>query len=265
MSKIIKSFNNHKDSIVKKDQEVVIGLQPISNYTINRPYENEDEESRFARLKRESDRLLEKARDEAAQIRAEAEAFRQSQNEKLEADKQVFHIQMEQEAEQARLKGYEVGYQTGVEQGLGNWQTKLDEVKLFIEKTKQDYYQILTDAEPQMISLAVKTAEKIIGDKLQETPETWASIIKQLVKEVRESHEIKLYVPTDWFETTLAYREELKNLLQANANLFIYPDETLIENGAVIEFPFGKIDASLDIQLKEIREKLLEQIEVSGN
>ncbi|MDR7072139.1 flagellar assembly protein FliH [Fictibacillus barbaricus] len=263
MSKIIKSFT-HIDSS-GGDQEVVIGLQPVSNYITLHSYENEDDESRIARLKNEAAELLEKAKTEAAQIREDAEVFRRSQREKLDAEKIELLHQMEQQAELARQNGYEDGYQHGINQGLEQWHAKLNEVRVFIDKTKEDYYQILNEAEPQMISLAVKTAEKIIGDKLHETPETWTSFIKQLVKEVRESQEIKLYVPTDWFEATLAYREELKNLLQANANLFIYPDESLRENGAVIEFPFGKIDASIDVQLKEIREKLLEQIEVSEN
>jgi flagellar assembly protein FliH len=262
LSKVIKSFSDPSGP-QKAEKDIVIGIQPIENFKLHNSFEEEDDESKILRLKNEATKLLEDAQNDAARIVAEAEIQKQAQNERLALEEQEWRIKIQHEAELAQKNGYESGYESGLAQGLDSWHTKLDEVKSFIDKTKQDYYEVLKEAEPQMVVLAVKAAEKIIGERLNETPETWVSMIKKLVKEVRESQEIKLYVPIDWFELTLSYREELKNLLQANANLFIYPDETLKENGAVIEFPFGKIDACLDVQLREIREKLLEQIEVT--
>jgi flagellar assembly protein FliH len=265
LSKVIKSFNNRIEKI-DEETDVVIGIQPVSFYTSSSStFAEEDDETKILRLKKEAEVLLEEARSEAAKIKAEAEMLYQEQQKRLAAEEQEWRLKMEHELEFAKQEGYEAGFQNGAHQGLESWQSQLNEVKHFIEKTKQDYYQVLSEAEPQMILLAVKAAEKIIGKKLEESPETWVSIVKQLVKEAREFEEVKLYVPVDWFDLTVGHREELKNMLQSTAALFIYPDETLKENEAVIEFPFGKIDASLDVQLKEIKEKLLEQIEVTDH
>ena len=266
MSKVIKSFNNRTAENIENETDVVIGIQPVSIFTApSSSLFEEDDETRIQRLKKEAADLLQEAESEAARINAEAEMLVQENRERLAVQEQEWHLKMEQEFEKTKQEGYETGFQNGLNQGLENWKNQLNEVKHFIEKTKQDYYQILSEAEPQMILLAIKAAEKIIGKKLEETPETWVSIVKQLVKEAREFEEVKLYVPVDWFDLTVQHREELKNVLQSTSSLFIYPDESLKENGAVIEFPFGKIDATLDVQLKEIRDKLLEQIEVTEN
>lgn len=266
MSKVIKSFNNRTAENIEIETDFVIGIQPVSIFTApSSGLVEEDDEAKFQRLRKEAADLLEKAESEADRIKAEAEMLLQEQQKRLAAEEQEWRSKMEQELEMAKQEGYETGFQNGVSRGLEDWKKQLEEVKQFIEKTKQDYYQVLSEAEPQIILLAMKAAEKIIGKKLQETPETWISIVKQLVKEAREFEEVKLYVPVDWFDLTVQHRDELKNVLQSTASLFIYPDESLKENGAVIEFPFGKIDAALDVQLKEIRDKLLEQIEVTEN
>ncbi|WP_144700781.1 flagellar assembly protein FliH [Fictibacillus phosphorivorans] len=262
MSKVIKSFHDHKEK--SETNEVVIGIQSLSLFNMrNQRLEDEDEESNIISIKNQAYNLLEEAKIEAASITNEIEEYRAAQIKRLADEEAAWKKKLEAAYEQAKNEGYDAGFQKGVEQGHESWASQLNEVKSSMDTLRQEYHNVLSEAEPQMIILAMAAAEKILGKKLQETPETWISIVKQLVKEAREFEEIKLYVPPQWFELTQNYREELKNMLQSTATLFIYPDENLIENGAIIEFPFGKIDATLDVQLKEIREKLLEQLEVS--
>lgn len=263
MSKVIKSFHDHKENSVVETDGVVIGIQSLSLYRpVNESLLAEDDESKIIRLKKEAQMILDEAKQEAARIKAESEKSREAQQHRLAEEETTWRLNIEQEFQKAKSEGYDAGYKKGLEQGHENWLSQINEVKHFIDQLKSDYHSVLSEAEPQMVILAIKAAEKILGMKLQEKPETWISIIKQLIKEAREYEEIKLYVPTHWFELTQKFREELKNMLQSTATFFIYPDETLSENGAIIEFPFGKIDATLDVQLREIREKLLEQIEV---
>lgn len=264
MSKVIKSFHNHKEKSAAETDGVVIGIQSISLFTqVDESLLAEDDETKIFRLKNEAQKILDEAKKEAARIIAESERSREEQQQRLAEEETSWRLNLEQELQKVKTEGYNAGFQSGLEQGHENWLSQLNEVKRFMDQLRNDYHSVLSEAEPQMVILAIRAAEKILGMKLQETPETWISIVKQLVKEAREFEDIKLYVPTHWFELTQKYREELKNMLQSTATLFIYPDETLTENGAIIEFPFGKIDATLDVQLKEIREKLLEQIEVT--
>lgn len=263
MSKVIKSFHDHKEK--SETSEVVIGIQALSIFSTknHRLLEDEDEESKVISIKNQAYNLLEEAKNEAASITKEIEEYRAAQIKRLADEEAAWKRKLEAAYDQAKNEGYDAGFQKGVEQGHESWSSQLNEVKSSMDTLREEYHNVLSEAEPQMIILAMAAAEKILGKKLQETPETWISIVKQLVKEAREFEEIKLYVPPHWFELTQNYREELKNMLQSTATLFIYPDENLTENGAIIEFPFGKIDATLDVQLKEIREKLLEQLEVS--
>jgi flagellar assembly protein FliH len=262
LSKVIKSFHDHKEK--SETSEVVIGIQSLSLFNMrNQRLEDEDEKSNIISIKNQAYNLLEEAKNEAASITNEIEQYRAAQIKRLADEESAWKKKLEAAYEQAKNEGYDAGFQKGVEQGHESWASQLNEVKSSMDTLRTEYHNVLSEAEPQMIILAMAAAEKILGKKLEETPETWISIVKQLVKEAREFEEIKLYVPPQWFELTQNYREELKNMLQSTATLFIYPDENLTENGAIIEFPFGKIDATLDVQLKEIREKLLEQLEVS--
>ncbi|MBN3555220.1 flagellar assembly protein FliH [Fictibacillus nanhaiensis] len=263
MSKVIKSFHDHKEK--SETSEVVIGIQSLSLFkTKNHAIlEVEDEESKVIYIKNQAYNLLEEAKREAASITKEAEEYKEAHIKRLAEEETLWKEKLEAAYEQAKHEGYDAGFQNGLEQGHESWASQLNEVKSFIDTLRNDYHNILSEAEPQMTILAMAAAEKILGETLRHAPETWISIVKKLVKEAREFEEIKLYVPPHWFELTQNHREELKNILQSTATLFIYPDENLTENGAIIEFPFGKIDATLDVQLKELREKLLEQLEVS--
>lgn len=241
---------------------MVIGIQSLSLFNM-RNQRLEGDESNIISIKNQAYNLLEEAKNEAASITNEIEEYRAEQIKRLADEEAAWKKKLEVAYDQAKNEGYDAGFQKGVEQGHESWASQLNEVKSSMDTLREEYHNVLSETEPQMIILAMAAAEKILGKKLQETPETWISIVKQLVKEAREFEEIKLYVPPQWFELTQNYREELKNMLQSTATLFIYPDENLTENGAIIEFPFGKIDATLDVQLKEIKEKLLEQLEVS--
>jgi flagellar assembly protein FliH len=265
LSKVIKSFNN-RNNRQDETKDVVIGIQPITALPpLDMTVEDDDPEAIANQLKKEAARILNEAREEAARIKAESDSIKKLQHERMALEEEEWRLKLEKEAEAAKQKGYEAGFANGNAQGMEEWRTRLDEVNSFIDKTRDDYHRVIDEAEPQVVLLAIKTAEKIIGQKLSESPDTWVSLVKQLIKEAREYEEVKLYVPTGWFDLTLEHRNELKNIMQSTSALFIYPDENLKENGAVIEFPFGKIDAALDVQLKEIKEKLLEQIEVSEN
>ena len=63
------------------------------------------------------------------------------------------------------------------------------------------------------------------------------------------------------YEELLSKKEELMTIFSNVVNLFIYPDSDLSEDSCLIESSSGRIDASIDTQLSEIKVKLTELLE----
>lgn len=209
---------------------------------------------------------LSMALEEANKIRTEAQMEYEKFHEKIN-EEAVLHQQQAQELFlQAEENGYNAGFQQGLQEGQKQYESFIQEAKTIVNTSRNDYLQKLEEAEPVIVQLAVKVAEKIISQTLETNSENWLSIVKAVINEVREQEQVKIYVHPNWFEYTLAHKEELKQLVPNCEQLYIYPDSHLNEHGCEIETPFGKIDASVTNQLAEIKYALLEKLkELSGN
>jgi flagellar assembly protein FliH len=74
--------------------------------------------------------------------------------------------------------------------------------------------------------------------------------------EVKREEDIRLFVSPMHYHATVDLTNELSKV--TNTDIVVYPDESKGENGCIIETKYGQIDASLDSQLDELKEKLLE-------
>jgi flagellar assembly protein FliH len=59
----------------------------------------------------------------------------------------------------------------------------------------------------------------------------------------------------------LSRKDELIALFPREVDFYIYPDEDLLEEACLIESANGRIDASVDSQLDEIKNKLIDLLE----
>lgn len=209
---------------------------------------------------------LQKAIAEADKIKKAAsdeyEQFQKKMNEEILVNQKV----AEDLSKQAKKNGYNEGFQQGLQEGQKQYETSIQMAKNIVAASESDYLQHIEEAEPIIVQLALKVAEKIIAEKIAEKPDYWISLVKEVINEVREQSNVKLYIHPNWFGTTLSQKEELRLLLPNCESLYIYPDIHLAENGCTIETPYGKIDASVDSQLTEIKDTLLEKLkELDGN
>ncbi|WP_245712515.1 flagellar assembly protein FliH [Anaerobacillus alkalilacustris] len=211
------------------------------------------------------------AEDELEKVRLEAEKLISDAQLEYERVQQKINdeiIESQKRAEdlfkQAEERGYNEGFQHGLHEGQRQYETAIEEAKDIVTSSRKDYFHRLEEAEPVIVQLAIKVAEKMIFDSLENNEEIWLSIVKDVINEVREQEHVKIYVHPQWFELTVNHKEELRLLLPNCENLSIYPDLHLGENGCTIETPYGKIDASIDSQLSEIKYALLEKLKEMG-
>ncbi|WP_100399347.1 flagellar assembly protein FliH [Bacillus sp. FJAT-44742] len=196
---------------------------------------------------KEKERMIRQAHDEADRIQMAV-----SQEE--ESSKQRIQLAYEE----AREKGFLEGYEAGKQEGKEEYVTAVDDAKHLIQQAKQEYTRYLEEAEPVILNIALAVADRILYQALEEEPERWTDIVKKAVLEVKEQEEVTIFVPPSRFDQIQQQTEEIKELLSYSQMLRIYPDSQLDSGGCVIETSYGRLDASLDSQLKELKEQLVE-------
>ncbi|WP_185819663.1 flagellar assembly protein FliH [Salibacterium salarium] len=194
------------------------------------------------------------------QATEELEQTRKQISEEEEDSKQ----RIEQAFADAKENGYQEGLEEGKKEGRASYEEGLQEVQNIISSAKQEHYYYIEKAEPVILNLALAVANRIIYESLEDEDGTWLEIVKNAIKEVKDHEEVTIYVPVSRYEETKQQRQELENVLAYSQELVIFPDNMLEESDCVIETPYGKVDASLDSQLNELKEQLEERLK-EGN
>jgi flagellar assembly protein FliH len=258
LSRVIKYFFTNNSAQVEK----TIALKKVDQdqQAVDQIADHEREFNNGLTAAEKNEQELQRALEEADIIRKEAnEEYEQLQgkmNEEILASQKY----AEEIYKQAEENGYNEGFQHGLQEGQKQYEALINDAKNVVEASKTDHFERLEEAETVIVELALKVAEKIVAEKITDQPDYWISLVKEVINEVREEEQVKLYIHPSWYEVTLAHKEELRLLLPNCQSLYIYPDIHLEENGCTIETRYGKINASVDSQLTEIKDALLEKL-----
>lgn len=205
--------------------------------------------------------LLHNANEEAETIISEAKLYAQSIKDDIDREKAEWEEKKIQLYNEAKQKGFGDGLEEGRKQGYEEMTGLISEARKVVDLSKIDYRQKIESSESTILDLALKVAETIIGHAIEENQEYFLSVVKRAIKEAREYKEIQLHIHPNHYEFLLSQKEDLLKMFPKEAELYIYPDEDLLENGCVIESGNGRIDATVDTQLQEIKQKLFELLE----
>lgn len=252
LSKIIK-----REQSTENPQIVTIGIQPIDN-----PISEEIEEALLIEESEAEKAIIAKAKEQANQILEDAKAQFEAEQQQIAIEKERWQEERIQWVEQAKQEGYEIGYEKGLEAGKNEYIETIQKAEQIVLKANDVYSKQIEEAELEIVSIGLKVAEKIIGHELNENTHTWIEIVKRAIKEVRDQQNVKIYVHPNQFDLTLQHQEELKDLFQiTDIRLLILPNDDLQEFACIVESPFGQIDATIDNQLNELKDKLVEKLE----
>jgi type III secretion protein L len=196
----------------------------------------------------EARRIIERARQQAAQIIADAQPEIEAQ--KAELDEERNRIAQERAAivderrarlEEAREEGYKEGF------------AKVNEIIYDLTEKKRE---VLSQAEADMIRLSIRVAARIIGRELRQHPDTIADIVTQAIQTVRSQTKITIRVNPDDLEHLVKGREQLLNRVGQSKIIDFQSDPKVQPGGCIIESEAGIVNAQLKTQL-EVMEKVL--------
>lgn len=253
LSRIIKSHQAQQ----KENKKVAIKIRQFDVNALENEDEGQTTTSYFTsdeihnQSKEEADALLIEAKQQAEAIIGEIQQAR----EHWEQHEKKMHM------EQAQKEGYQQGLEDGIQKGYNEIAGDIAFAKDVVEASKRDYQQHIESSETVILELALNVAKKIIGIKLANAEETFISLVKGAIKEARDYREVQLHVHPLQYQSILSHKEELISIFPKDTELYIYPDDELDESSCIIESENGRIDASVDSQLEEIKVKLTELLE----
>lgn len=249
LSKIIKSHRTAS----KREGSKVIQLKPLPSQVSPAEQEAdlyaayfEDEKAKMLEEIEVSARLME---EQAKQALRQAEEEIQQQKQAWEEEKQLL-------SRQAYDEGFLAGQEQGRREGYKEYEGLITVAKETVDSSKQEYERNVQKAEKTILAIAIKSAEKIIGQQLSDDKSAFLSMIQQALKEMPDQQEIQIHVHPSRYPFVLDQKEELEAMFPLEILCYIYPNEKLSENGCFIETSHGRIDISLDSQLEELRKQL---------
>jgi type III secretion protein L len=180
------------------------------------------------------------ANDEARQIIDKAETYAAE-----------LRQQVETEAEELREKAYEDG----------KGKALLEMTQMLID-TREIRDKTLSETEQDLLVLAVKLAEKIIGREIKNDKATVVDIVSNALRNAKRQDKLTIRVSQTDYATV---QEKFIELSQSSRTSYvdIVPDPRVTLGGCIIESEVGTIDARLETQLRVLEKALLGQTELT--
>ncbi|MCL2178406.1 MAG: type III secretion system stator protein SctL [Proteobacteria bacterium] len=122
-----------------------------------------------------------------------------------------------------------------------------------LAKAKMQVGMMLAEAEPELIELACRIAEKIIGRDLERNPKLLLEICANAIENLRTSKAMLLRVHPKDAKLLRENRAELIEFIGRSVDIAIRDDAEVQPGGCVVQTEFGVIDAQLDTQFKALR------------
>ncbi len=160
-----------------------------------------------------------------------------------------------EEADAIREAAAKEGYQAGLSQAKDDIAALRDSIREFIN-AKQEVFDKIA---PEILSISIDIAKKIIKKELTQTPELLIESVKEILKELSKE-ETKITLRANPSQVSMLKSEvpQMAEQMGLEAKIMVIPDESVMEGGCVVTTTNGVVDATIDTQLAIISEALKE-------
>ena len=153
-------------------------------------------------------------------------------------------------AEQERQAVLEAARKQGYDEGFQLWRGAVEEANAVRDRR-------LADSEPELIRLAVRIAEKIIGEELRLNPQATVSIARQCLQWLRRERSVMLRVSPAELDLLRQRIDCLSEAAGPHRSIEVIGDPAIGAGGCIVESEYGVIDARLETQIRCMEEILL--------
>ena len=113
---------------------------------------------------------------------------------------------------------------------------------------------------PQLVRLALEIAEKIIGKFVADDPQITASVLARAEHEVSEAKRLRIYLHPADYSALAEFAADLVQIgSQRGREIEVVAAQDIGRGGCRLETDIGVVDATVPVQLAEIRRQLLDE------
>ena len=207
--------------------------------------------------------LMAFAKAEADRVSEEAKSQLDHTLRQIEEEKNRWTEEKQRLIEEAKAEGYKEGMALGKADAQAEYANLISRANAVMEMARQSVEEKLESAEEEIIELSVALAKKVWRQN-SDDKEAFLLLVKQVVAEVKDYDDISIYVDPEYYETVHQHMDEIQQLLYKECRLSLYADEKAAKGTCSIETPFGRVDAGIDTQLMQLKQKLLTALEAGA-
>jgi len=237
-----------------------------------------------ANWEQEKARLIQVARDEAEEIKKEAEraAFdevkrKNNQAQKIrqeaedeakriveEANKKAEELEAEIQGKVDKVekeafgKGHAEGREEGFQEGSQEVERLVDTLQKIISAAIDKRNEIIQESETQVINLVLLISKKVIKVISENQKNVVINNVVQALRKLKSRGDVVIRVNLGDVELTSEHISDFMKMVENVKSVTVLEDSSVDRGGCIIETDFGQIDARVSSQLHEIEEKIIE-------
>ena len=168
------------------------------------------------------------------------------------------------EAEVLQQEAYKHGVDLGREEGKEEGKKELHSALTAFTQVRQRLLrleeQLLSRFTPEMVRLALAMSEKMVGAKIAEDPQITASVLERARAEVSAARQVGIWLHPADYKVLQEIRPDLIKIgEEGSRKVTVSTSEEIGRGGCRVETEMGVVDATIPVQLEEIRGHLLDE------
>jgi len=153
-------------------------------------------------------------------------------------------------AEQDRQTVIEAALREGYEHGLAQWNAAVAKVN-----AARDRY--ISESEPELVRLAVRIAQKILGEELRTNPEAIVNITRECLRGLSRERSLAIRVHPSDLDLMRRSIDLLHEAAGPQRSINVVADPAVGAGGCIVESEYGVVDARLETQIRCMEELLV--------
>lgn len=238
-----------------------------------------EKEMMISQSRAEADRIVKEAEqnafnqvkeknDQAQQIKqaAENEASDLLDNARKQAQEMIDDAQKKSDdvLETSRKEGFDEGREAGYEDGKSEVERLIQHLRTIISKAIEKRNQIIDQSETQIIDLVLLISQKIIKVISENQKNVVINNVIQALRKLKSRGDVVIRVNLEDVKLTSDHVKDFMRMVENVRSITVMEDSSVDRGGCIIETDFGRIDARITSQFKEIEEKILELVPIKS-
>ncbi len=217
------------------------------------------EETAFNQVKAKTDEAQvakQEAEEEAKRIVEEARG--QAERELDDARRRVSEIE-----EEARATGEREGREQGFGEGKAEVERLIAQLHSIINRAIEKRNEIIEQSETEVVNLVLQIAKKVVKVISENQKNVVINNVIQALRKLKSRGEIIIKVNLEDVQLTSDHVKDFMRMVEGVRSITVLEDTSVDRGGCVIETDFGKIDARISSQLKEIEERITDLVPIT--